>query len=134
MSILHSTPSLEELSIIDSLITANSKSPITTTFISSLQRLRQDGIYTQVLVPPLRSLSLEYKGKAFDDAAFVTMISSRWLPDPVYAATVGVDCIRSVDLTFLSCPVDKTVYQPLRYLDGMGLMVVIAGVKAPNSA
>ncbi|KAE9406602.1 hypothetical protein BT96DRAFT_987440 [Gymnopus androsaceus JB14] len=102
---------------------------ITSCLISTLHGgLDEQSSSGSPLLPKLRSLSLNVGGTAFDDAAFVSMASSRWLPDPNYAEVVGVSCLRSVLLRFRARKVDEEVYMPLQYLDKMGMRVVIIGI------
>ncbi|KAJ3875569.1 hypothetical protein F5051DRAFT_58852 [Lentinula edodes] len=79
----------------------------------------------QVLVPKLRRLQMEMWDSRFYDNLVVSMVSSRWLPDPDYAAMIGVDCLESVALHFHKRRVAREVYEPLRHLDRMGLRVVV---------
>ncbi|KAE9389609.1 hypothetical protein BT96DRAFT_393873 [Gymnopus androsaceus JB14] len=78
--------SLKELSISNSKVSEH-YNPITPEFITSLHTSGQSelNIFRLPLVPKLCVLSLEFEGTAFDDAMFIDMISSRWLPDPEYA-------------------------------------------------
>ncbi|KAE9385275.1 hypothetical protein BT96DRAFT_928889 [Gymnopus androsaceus JB14] len=124
-SILHLLPSIEDLTIRNHAYS----NVLTSEFFSWLQ-VQSDIPVTQIQtpIPRLCRLSLEFEGTSFDDAAFINTVSSRWIPDPIYAAEVGVDCLRSVVLKFLSCDVDEEVYAPLWNLDRMGLMAVVTGI------
>ncbi|KIK69367.1 hypothetical protein GYMLUDRAFT_645873 [Collybiopsis luxurians FD-317 M1] len=74
------------------------------------------------IVPKLHSLSLEGQSTGFDHKLFMEMISSRWIPDKGYAASIGVSCIRSVKLCLPpSQRVDEAEYLPLIRLRKMGL-------------
>ncbi|KAE9391550.1 hypothetical protein BT96DRAFT_1001206 [Gymnopus androsaceus JB14] len=107
-------PSLTKLSFGDDLGT------ITSLFLSSLT-LHDSAFEPGPIVPNLCSLSIHVKGTSFDDTAFIEMVLSRWLPDPSYAATLGVASMRSVILRFREREVDKDVYRPLYELDKVGL-------------
>ncbi|KAE9388746.1 hypothetical protein BT96DRAFT_980927 [Gymnopus androsaceus JB14] len=124
-SVLYLLPCLHDFSINNHGVLGSET--ITSSFISSLHSSGRSELTgsSSPLVPRLRYLSLEFEGADFDDAAFISTVASRWLPDPDYAVRVGVDCLRSVVLKFLSREVDETVYKPLRNLDRMGLMLVL---------
>ncbi|KAF9060545.1 hypothetical protein BDP27DRAFT_1429981 [Rhodocollybia butyracea] len=83
------------------------------------------------LVPKLHSLHLIYTSAAFDDAAFVTMVQSRWFkPGSNLSAemlAMGRSSIRSVVLKFTLREADADIYKPLRGLDAEGLRVVVTG-------
>lgn len=98
--------------------------PITSHLISCMH---PSSTTATTLVPKLRSLSLTLHGASFDDAAFIHMISSRWLPNPICAAAMGVDCLRSLVLRFRKREVDEAIYRPLYDLDRMGMRVIIVG-------
>jgi len=101
-------------------------SPITSHFISSLHIDHSVPGPQTHLIPKLHDLTLESDCFTFDDAAFINMISSRWYSHPRFVGTFGgVDCLRSVVMRFHKRSVDQTVYRPLKYLDKMGLRVVI---------
>ncbi|KAE9393187.1 hypothetical protein BT96DRAFT_924229 [Gymnopus androsaceus JB14] len=127
ISSLYLMPLLQEL-IISNGSVPEDRNPITTEFIASLDISRQHKSRFP-LVPRLRRIFLKFKGINFDDAAFISMVSSRWIPDSDYAAKINVYCLRSVVLKFLSRKVDETVYKPLRYFDRMGMMVVVTGTE-----
>ncbi|KAE9408935.1 hypothetical protein BT96DRAFT_627294 [Gymnopus androsaceus JB14] len=86
---LNHLPSLINFSV-DGLMNPEGGSPLTSYFLSSLT-LHDSG---SLLLPKLRFLSIKFHDTSFDDAAFVRMVSSRWLPDPAYAAAIGMDCLR----------------------------------------
>lgn len=113
-------PSLAKLNI-DGLKASNGESSITTHFISSLH-----GSSIDPLLPKLQSLSMEIYYTTFDDATFVDMISSRWLPSS-QAAAIGIDRLRSVVLHFTQRKVDAEIYRPLWQMDEMGTGIVITG-------
>jgi len=128
IGILLLLPSLLDLSLDDNMKQKNS--PITSHFISTLHlgsgstNERSSSI---PLLPKLCRLSLYVGGTSFDDAAFVSMVSSRWLPDPSYAEIVGVSCLRFVVLGFRDRKVDEEIYEPLKHLVKMD--VVITGLE-----
>lgn len=126
ISVLQVLPSLLTFSINDDNVRWG-ESPITSRLISHLHSSDNDdqSSSSPSLLPKLRSLSLNVGGAVFDDAAFVDMVSSRWLPDPEYAEVVGVACLRSVVLHFRHREVDRKIYEPLDCLDKMGMQVVI---------
>ncbi|KAF9060534.1 hypothetical protein BDP27DRAFT_1407072 [Rhodocollybia butyracea] len=106
------------------------RNPITPHLISGLTHRRQST--STVLVPALHSLHLRYElTDAFDDAAFVNMIESRWFkPGSDLSAemlAMGRSSIRSVALKFTSREVDVDIYMPLWVLDAEGLRVVVSG-------
>lgn len=104
---------------------AKKSRPITSHFISCMHASFSTA--SEILVPKLRTLSLTLLSTSFDDAAFTSMISSRWLPDPVSSAAIGVDCLRSLVLHLLEREVDKEMYRPLNDMDRMGMRVVVVG-------
>ncbi|KAE9387977.1 hypothetical protein BT96DRAFT_1025645 [Gymnopus androsaceus JB14] len=127
---IRTLPSLLYLSVGDSTLT-ETETPITPYFISSLSGSRfatnnYDSPPSSLLLPKLRCLSITFAGTSFDDAMFVTMVSSRWLPDTL---SVGIDCLRSVVLHLQKREVDEEVYRPLADLDRMGMRVVVTGKK-----
>ncbi|KAE9408968.1 hypothetical protein BT96DRAFT_1013116 [Gymnopus androsaceus JB14] len=110
-------PSLTDFAF-DGLVEAADRNPITPHFISSMH-----GSTIAPLVPKLRSLSLKLLGTLFDDAALISMVSSRWIPDPA----TGMDCLRSLVLHFGEREVDEEAYRQLYDLDRKGMQVVISG-------
>lgn len=127
ISILYSFPSLQDLFISNQLVSEDD--PLTSRLISSLHSSGYNELTKSrfPIVPRLHKLGLEFGGANFDDAAFISMVSSRWLPDLQYAAKIQVDCLRAVKLKFLSRKVDHTIFSPLWYLDRMGMRVIITG-------
>lgn len=119
-------PSLAKFAIDDwlgSLPYLPTDSPITTYFISCMHASSSTPI-----LPKLRSLSITTYNPSFDDAAFVDMVSSRWLPGSKTAeAATGIDCLRSLVLHLPRRKVDEETYRPLEYLDRMGMQVVVTG-------
>ncbi|KAE9395444.1 hypothetical protein BT96DRAFT_146423 [Gymnopus androsaceus JB14] len=115
-------PSLISFSV-DGLVNPEGGSPITSYFLSRLT-LHDSG---PPLLPKLRSLFITFHETGFDDAAFVGIASSRWLPDPAHAAAIGIDCLRTLVLHFEKREVDEDVYRPLYDLDRKGMQVVITG-------
>lgn len=112
--------SLTNLGVDDKLQLTEVESPITSYFLSSLRLHPHDS--TSPLVPKLASLSIiKFNGTLFDDAAFVEMVSSRWLLDS------GINCLRSVVLRFHQRKVNKDIYKPLYDLDRSGMRVVVTG-------
>ncbi|KAF9065655.1 hypothetical protein BDP27DRAFT_1450122 [Rhodocollybia butyracea] len=105
-----------------------SENPFTSHLISSLTHHQSTSI---PLVPKLHSLRLKLPTDAFDDAAFVNMVHSRWFkPGSGLSAEMlakGKGCIRSVVLKFTSREVNAEIYKPLQILDAEGLRVVISG-------
>jgi len=117
ISALRLLPFLTTFSL-DGLMDPNYGSPITSHFISSMHSSSP-----QPLLPKLRSLSIKFLGTLFDDAGFVGMVSSRWIPD----RSLGINCLRSLVLCFSDRKVEE-VYKPLWDLDRMGMRVVITGI------
>ncbi|KIK52729.1 hypothetical protein GYMLUDRAFT_265331 [Collybiopsis luxurians FD-317 M1] len=126
--ILRFLPSLRDLEIHD-VREPEGKSPITSLLVSALHGFaglnKRSNSSGALLVPKLRQLKFRFYGTAFDDAAFVSMVSSRWLPDPNYAGVVGMECLRSVVLYCYSREVDHDIYKPLYSLEKVGMRVVI---------
>ncbi|KAE9401023.1 hypothetical protein BT96DRAFT_992390 [Gymnopus androsaceus JB14] len=118
VSALRLLPSLTSFSTED-LENAEGGSPITSHFISSMHSSSP-----APLLPKLLSLSIKLFGTSFDDTAFVSVISSRWMP----GYSVGIDCLRSLVLCFSEREIDKEVYKPLWDLDRQGMRVFIAGI------
>ncbi|KIK69365.1 hypothetical protein GYMLUDRAFT_237175 [Collybiopsis luxurians FD-317 M1] len=119
VGLLQRLPLLKELTLHD-FRTSNHRNcsrPITKLFTESLHSRQQSHLH---LVPKLHSLSLDVASTEFDHKSFVEMILSRWIPDKDYAASIGVSCIRSVELR-LPERVDKAEYLPLVRLRKMGL-------------
>ncbi|KAE9393876.1 hypothetical protein BT96DRAFT_209677 [Gymnopus androsaceus JB14] len=110
-------PSLANLST-NNLLDPTGGSPLTSHFVSSMH-----GLSAAPLLPKLQSLSIKLLRTSFDDAAFIGMISSRWMPDPA----TGLDCLRSLVFHFLDRELDVELYEPLWRLDRMGMRVVITG-------
>lgn len=102
--------------------TKNVESMITTHFLTSL--ILHDPGHGTSLIPKLRCLSVKVNDTSFDDAAFVRMVSSRWLPD---ADLISVGCLRSVVLHFTEREVVEQAYELLYGLDREGMRVVITG-------
>ncbi|KAE9398975.1 hypothetical protein BT96DRAFT_976137 [Gymnopus androsaceus JB14] len=129
ISVLYLLTSLQDLSIDDWDLPRN-WNPITSELmvglhVSGLGRLLTTGKPSTCIVPRLRHISFTFSGTAFDDAAFISMILSRRLPNPDEAAKVEVDCLRSVVLKFTTRRVDMRDYQPLWDLEQKGMMVVV---------
>ncbi|KAE9408943.1 hypothetical protein BT96DRAFT_913625 [Gymnopus androsaceus JB14] len=114
-------PSLTKWSI-DGLANSGGGSPIMSHFISHMHASS-----AAPLLPKLHSLSIKSHGTVFDNAAFVSMVSSRWLPDRTHAVIIGIDCLRSLVLHFAERELDKEAYRPLFDLDRKGMRVVITG-------
>ncbi|KAE9404401.1 hypothetical protein BT96DRAFT_427240 [Gymnopus androsaceus JB14] len=97
------------------------RNPITSLFLSRLtlpESPSDPGPSTQsILLPKLRSLVIKLNSPSFDSEGFVKMVSSRWLPDPLFA----VDSLRSVVLRSYGVDVDDNVYEPLYELDKVGM-------------
>ncbi|KAE9399104.1 hypothetical protein BT96DRAFT_1019715 [Gymnopus androsaceus JB14] len=97
------------------------KSPITSLFFSRLtlpESPSDPGSSTQsILIPKLCSLVIKCKNTSFDGEAFIKMVLSRWLPDPLFA----VDSLRSVVLRLYELEVDDNIYEPLYELDKVGM-------------
>ncbi|KIK54720.1 hypothetical protein GYMLUDRAFT_893183 [Collybiopsis luxurians FD-317 M1] len=119
-------PSLRELKIADDK-TQNDVGIITSHLISSMHFGRENYHTRSVipLIPRLRCFHLDVNGFAFNHHAFVSMIVSRWLPDPDLASGVGIECLREVFLECSEIDIDVDTYEPLRDLDEMGLRVVV---------
>ncbi|KIK69401.1 hypothetical protein GYMLUDRAFT_35474 [Collybiopsis luxurians FD-317 M1] len=120
VALLRRLPPLQELTISDHTETtnlSNSSPPIAKVLVESLHSYQQSRL---PIVPKLRSLSLEVLSTGFDHKSFVEMISSRWIPDKDYAASIGVSYIQSVELR-LPGRVDEAEYLPLIRLSKMGL-------------
>ncbi|KAE9408948.1 hypothetical protein BT96DRAFT_913629 [Gymnopus androsaceus JB14] len=115
---LHLLPSLTKLSFDDDF--GRVTNPITSLFLSSLT-LHDTAFERGSIVPNLCSLSIQVEGTSFDDTAFIEMVLSRWLPDPSYAATIGVASMMSMVLRFRKREVDEDVYRPLYELDKVGM-------------
>jgi hypothetical protein len=106
-----------------------SKNPISSHLISSLTHYQST---SSSVVPKLHSLRLIYQPvDAFDDAAFVNMVQSRWFkPGSDLSAemlAMGRGSIRSVVLKFDMRKVVADIYDPLRILDAEGLRVAVVG-------
>ncbi|KAE9408848.1 hypothetical protein BT96DRAFT_913563 [Gymnopus androsaceus JB14] len=121
ISALHLLPSLTKFST-EALRNPKGRSPITSHFI-----LNMHSSSTTPLLPKLRCLSIKSHGTSFDDSAFVSMVSSRWIPD----RSLEIDCLRSLVLCFLERKVEEVneIYKPLWNLDRMGMRVVITGTE-----
>lgn len=113
-------PSLVNFSI-DDFLDPQRESPITPHFVSCMSASSP----TPVL-PRLRFLSITAYNVSFDDAAFVDMVSSRWLPGSS-AAAIGIDCLRSLVLHLPTREVDEEIYRRFENLDSMGMQVVVTG-------
>ncbi|KAF9066392.1 hypothetical protein BDP27DRAFT_1330676 [Rhodocollybia butyracea] len=108
-----------------------SENPITSHLISNLTH-RDHKSTSSPLVPKLHSFHLRYQAAdPFDDAAFVSMVQSRWFkpgsPLSAKMSVMGRSSIRSVVLKFTSREVNLDIYRPLRVLDAEGLRVVVDG-------
>ncbi|KAK1219699.1 hypothetical protein PQX77_017560 [Marasmius sp. AFHP31] len=59
-----------------------------------------------------------------DEEALTTAISSRWLPDAVYAERIGADCLRSVAITVMrgTAP-SREAFSPLKSLRDVGVQL-----------
>lgn len=115
-------PSLTNLAVDSSMDVIGC--PISSRFISCMHVSSPN-----LILPRLRSLYIKSHSTSFNDAEFIDMISSRWLPDLIIPASVGIDCLRSLVLHFLHRTVDEEVYEPLWDLDKMGMRVVVTGMK-----
>ncbi|KAF9060843.1 hypothetical protein BDP27DRAFT_1429606 [Rhodocollybia butyracea] len=107
------------------------QNPFTSHFFSSLTHRAHESSSIS-LVPKLHSFRLRYESTdAFDDAAFVGMIQSRWFkPGSDLSAemsAMGRSSIRSAVLKFTSREANTDIYKPLRILDAEGLRVVVTG-------
>ncbi|KAF5365005.1 hypothetical protein D9757_011448 [Collybiopsis confluens] len=65
ISVLHSTPSLQELSINDTYLPEIRITPITPILLSKLNRLHSNNDASRALVPRLRSLTITFGGASF---------------------------------------------------------------------
>ncbi|KAE9405372.1 hypothetical protein BT96DRAFT_336843 [Gymnopus androsaceus JB14] len=132
VTLLQQLPSLQELSIHDIVQTDETSLaafPVTTPFIQSLHGVRPSDLHSslQPLVPHLKNLSLAVKnGDELDAAAFVETISSRWLPNPENAASVGISCLRSVELVIHNRTENLDGFSPLNHLERAGMRVFVA--------
>ncbi|KAE9391548.1 hypothetical protein BT96DRAFT_864866 [Gymnopus androsaceus JB14] len=111
---LHLLPSLTLLSI-DDLIDGEYENPITSHFISSMHASS-----AAPLLPKLHSLSIKLlenrssdpdDDDSLDDATFIDMVLSRWIPDRTHAAAIGIDCLRSLVLHFWHREIDEDIYR-----------------------
>jgi hypothetical protein len=78
--------------------------------------------HNSCILPRLQSISLQVHSP-FYIASFVRMVQSRWVPDLVHAAEMGVDCLKRVDLKFVGeiLDLEEEALRPLRILRGAGL-------------
>ncbi|KAE9408847.1 hypothetical protein BT96DRAFT_624547 [Gymnopus androsaceus JB14] len=118
ISALRILPSLTSFSI-KGLENLDGGSPITSHFMSSMHSSS-----AIPLLPRLRCLSIISHDTSFDDTAFVSMVSSRWISD----RSLGIDCLRSLVLRFSDRWVEEEVYKPLWDLDRMGMRVIITDI------
>ncbi|KAF9067452.1 hypothetical protein BDP27DRAFT_1328851, partial [Rhodocollybia butyracea] len=116
---------LSDLELVDP---PGSKPSISKAFIESLHSWKRSSIQTSLhpIAKSLLYLSLTAKSTEFDAAVFIDMISSRWIPDPDMAKSLGISCLRSVEL-FLpqETAVARDAYQPLLPFEKAGMMIVV---------
>ncbi|KAE9386333.1 hypothetical protein BT96DRAFT_928261 [Gymnopus androsaceus JB14] len=131
IDLLHSLPSLLDLTIDDSRLfatTATKPSPITPRLIQSLHACPFDA--SSVLVQKLQHLHMTFSGSSFNDGDFIDMVSSRWLSDNLdnfLDSGVGTVCLRSAVMCFKNREVDENIYRRLRHVEKAGMRVVGIG-------
>ncbi|KIK54897.1 hypothetical protein GYMLUDRAFT_264372 [Collybiopsis luxurians FD-317 M1] len=100
---------------------------ITRHFLESLHSSKRNIQTTfPLLVQSLHTLSLKVKAADFDSSVFIDAISSRWAPEREQQISLGVACLRSIEL-HLSKKVDKALYQPLLPFEKAGMRIVVKG-------
>ncbi|KAL0069661.1 hypothetical protein AAF712_003319 [Marasmius tenuissimus] len=107
----------------EDVATLHSATIVTTAFLNNLRVFHRASTKKCVL-PRLAHLSLSVFGAELDQEALVAAITSRWLPEPAYAAEVGVDCLRSLSVRLMArdtTPIDTL--QSLYFLRDAGLRV-----------
>jgi hypothetical protein len=130
VAILKQCVTLEALHIGDSRLGSPTSPVITKALIESLHSSKRSSIQTSPppIAKSLRSLTMTLTAKSseFDVAVFVDMISSRWIPNPDMAKTVGICCLRSVEL-FLppKMVIERSAYKPLLPFEKAGMMIVV---------
>ncbi|KAF5369046.1 hypothetical protein D9758_003098 [Tetrapyrgos nigripes] len=98
---------------------------LTSLFLSALHAYAYNhGIASPPLVPKLKRLELVADGNLFDDDLFSRMVVSRWIPDKVYAQSVGVTCLQSVKICVLGRTLQEEAKERLRLLKRAGLEFV----------
>ncbi|KAL0058883.1 hypothetical protein AAF712_014421 [Marasmius tenuissimus] len=89
---------------------------------------------TRPFLPRLTNLKIVVGSKAFPDKAFVKAIRSRWILDPELSVRVGVDCIRSVEVSFNDYPANvPDSLLRLEKLKKLGLGVSIPECRTSSS-
>ncbi|KAE9405442.1 hypothetical protein BT96DRAFT_916167, partial [Gymnopus androsaceus JB14] len=133
VNLLQQVPSLQDLLIHDALLAKPTCLPVTTVLIENLHGIHPSNL--QPLVPSLKNLSLIVKdGDKLDVSAFVETIASRWLPNPEYAASIGVSCLRSVELVIHNRKENLDLFSPLDHLEKAGMRVFIAKCRETRCA
>ncbi|KAJ8075523.1 hypothetical protein PM082_021153 [Marasmius tenuissimus] len=79
----------------------NTPTPIVTNPFLTHLTVKPDDFRDPPFLPRLTELKLECFADQFDEHALSNVLTSRWLPVPSVASAVGVDCLRSVDITIV---------------------------------
>ncbi|THV04980.1 hypothetical protein K435DRAFT_835206 [Dendrothele bispora CBS 962.96] len=135
VSLLRLVPSLTKLTIherISKVDNADLLQPISRRFLQCLNSYDLGHIATQTtltaqcpLLPKLKHLSLKISGKTFpaEDQdwvkLFVSVVLSRWFPRHDLEQNYGVESLKYVKLRVANGRVDKDIWDQLRCLDGM---------------
>ncbi|KAK7043025.1 hypothetical protein VNI00_008763 [Paramarasmius palmivorus] len=127
--LLQNIPTLSKLHIEEYHRGVERKNRIVTK--SFLDRLNFDHEQTTALyLPRLSELSIVVHSSDLDRQAILRAVTSRWVPDTVYAAEVGVDCINSVGVVILTgattdC-LGETLSAELRWMAVAGAQVSVS--------
>ncbi|KAJ3898492.1 hypothetical protein F5879DRAFT_980309 [Lentinula edodes] len=130
VALLKRLPSLVELTVTESKF--ENALPITLDFVESLHSHKRSALRSSVnpILPKLQTLVLEVQVTASEferegsTLALIDVIVSRWLPEKSYAASIGVSCLRSVELYLLGPP-RPGQFQLLEPYDKSGLRFVV---------
>ncbi|KAJ4495987.1 hypothetical protein C8J55DRAFT_495461 [Lentinula edodes] len=125
VNLLECVPSVQELTVRDPPLigkTLKHSPPVSKHLCRSLNPNLSDKNTT--ILPCLRSLTLKSRSKNFDSEEFISTVRSRWLPDADAASTVGIKCLRSIELYFRH-PFQGTDYLPLNPIEESGMRVVV---------
>ncbi|KAJ3981500.1 hypothetical protein F5890DRAFT_537519 [Lentinula detonsa] len=130
VALLKWLPSLVELTITESQF----KHPplITSDFVESLHSHRRSALRSSVnpILPKLQTLVLGTQSTALDferdgiSWLLMEVIVSRWLPEQSYAASIGVSCLRSMEL-YLSSYDEIDQFDRLEPYQKSGLRFVV---------
>ncbi|KAK1216667.1 hypothetical protein PQX77_020703 [Marasmius sp. AFHP31] len=123
---LRCTPELRTLDISECW---ENPAPIITDSFSVHLTVNPDGFWNPPFLPRLAELKLKCHTKQLDEQAFANALTTRWLPNPAVASSIGVDCLQSVDITIVRRDDDRPaadVLPSLRYLRDVGMQLRVA--------